>query len=108
LLPKPNKPGRPPTWSKRQLIDSIRLRVGAPWGDVPTGYGALRTVYGLFADLETGQYWRRRTATAMRPATQMTRATRPAITRRAPTSASGRKRHGPATGSMDGVPVGST
>ena len=27
LLPKGTKPGRPPKWSKRQLIDGIRWRV---------------------------------------------------------------------------------
>jgi transposase len=37
LLPKGKKPGRPPTWSKRQLIDGIRWRsrTGAPWRDLP-------------------------------------------------------------------------
>jgi transposase len=37
LLPKGKKPGRPPKWSKRQLIDGIRwrVRVGSPWRDVP-------------------------------------------------------------------------
>ncbi|MFB9248716.1 transposase [Sphaerisporangium melleum] len=27
LLPKGKKPGRPPTWTWRQLIDGIRFRV---------------------------------------------------------------------------------
>ncbi|WP_376770311.1 transposase, partial [Actinomadura kijaniata] len=33
LLPTPKGPGRPPQWTKRQLIDGIgwRVRVGAPW-----------------------------------------------------------------------------
>ena len=50
LLPKGKKPGRPPTWSKRQLIDGIRwrTRTGAPWRDVPARYGPWQTVYGLF------------------------------------------------------------
>lgn len=32
LLPKGKRPGRPPQWSRRQLIDGIRwrIRVGAP------------------------------------------------------------------------------
>jgi transposase len=36
LLPKGKKPGRPPKWSKRQLIEGIRwrIRVGSPWRDV--------------------------------------------------------------------------
>ncbi|GAA2685252.1 hypothetical protein GCM10010428_56070 [Actinosynnema pretiosum subsp. pretiosum] len=50
LLPVGVKPGRPPKWSKRQLIDGIRwrVRVGAPWRDVPPDYGPWQTVYGLF------------------------------------------------------------
>jgi transposase len=50
LLPQGKKPGRPPKWSKRQLIDGIRwrVRVGAPWRDVPDCYGPWQTVYGLF------------------------------------------------------------
>ncbi|MFJ1551790.1 transposase [Streptomyces sp. NPDC088246] len=33
LLPKGKKPGQPPTWTRRQLIDGIRFRVrtGIPW-----------------------------------------------------------------------------
>ncbi|MFG6200511.1 transposase [Nonomuraea sp. JJY05] len=41
LLPVPRRPGGPSQWSKRQLIDGIRwrLRVGAPWRDVPSASG---------------------------------------------------------------------
>jgi transposase len=37
LLPKPKKPGRPPKWIKRRLIDGIgwRVRISSPWRDVP-------------------------------------------------------------------------
>jgi transposase len=51
LLPTPTKPGRPPKWTKRQLIDGIRwrTRVGAPWRDVPDRYGRWQTVYGPLA-----------------------------------------------------------
>ena len=37
LLPAPRRSGRPSEWTKRQLIDGIRwrVRVGAPWRDVP-------------------------------------------------------------------------
>ncbi|WP_234384886.1 transposase [Streptomyces sp. MMG1121] len=33
ILPKSKRPGRPPTWVRRQLIDGIRYRVrtGIPW-----------------------------------------------------------------------------
>ena len=50
LLPTGRKPGRPPKWTKRQLIDGIRWRVraAAPWRDVPPAYGPRQTVYGLF------------------------------------------------------------
>src|ERR1044071_7679323 len=49
LLPTGKKSGRPPTWSKRQLIDGIRwrTRTGAPWRDVPARYGPWPAVYGL-------------------------------------------------------------
>jgi transposase len=41
LLPSGKKPGRPPVWTKRQLINGIRWRVraGAPWRDMPPDYG---------------------------------------------------------------------
>jgi transposase len=50
LLPRGVRSGRPPKWSKRQLIDGIRWRVraGTPWRDVPPAYGPWQTVYGLF------------------------------------------------------------
>jgi transposase len=62
LLPKPMSPrtGRPPTWSKRQLIDGIRWRVraGTPWRDVPATYGPWQTVYGLFRRWQRAGVWR--------------------------------------------------
>lgn len=53
--------GRPPKWSKRQLIDGIRwrTRVGAPWRDVPEFYGPWQTVYGLFRRWQRDGTWRR-------------------------------------------------
>nr|WP_220289541.1 transposase [Streptomyces sp. MBT84] len=35
------KPGRPPIWTRRLLINGIRFRVrtGIPWRDRPDGYG---------------------------------------------------------------------
>ena len=61
LLPKGKKSGRPPKWSKRQLIDGIRwrTRVGAPWRDVPAWYGHWRTVYGLFRRWQLDGTWAR-------------------------------------------------
>ena len=49
LLPVPTRSGRPSAWTKRQLIDGIRwrVRVGAPWRDVPDCYGSWRVVCGL-------------------------------------------------------------
>jgi transposase len=60
-LPKGTKPGRPPTWTKRQLIDGIRwrTRTGAPWRDVPARYGAWQTVYGLFRRWQRDGTWAR-------------------------------------------------
>ena len=61
LLPRVKKPGRPPTWTKRQLIDGIRWRVrtGAPWRDVPDRYGRWQSVYGLFRRWQRDGSWRR-------------------------------------------------
>jgi len=61
LLPKGRKPGRPPKWSKRQLIDGIRWRVrtGTPWRDVPDCYGHWRTVYGLYRRWQRDGTWAR-------------------------------------------------
>ena len=61
LLPMGKKPGRPPKWSKRQLIDGIRwrVRVGSPWRDVPDCYGPWQTVYGLFRRWQRAGVWQR-------------------------------------------------
>ncbi|MFE3247035.1 IS5 family transposase [Kitasatospora indigofera] len=61
LLPVGKKPGRPPVWSKRQLIDGIRwrTRTGAPWRDVPLRYGEWETVYGLFRRWQRDGTWKR-------------------------------------------------
>ncbi|KXK59692.1 transposase [Micromonospora rosaria] len=61
LLPVGKKPGRPPKWSKRQLIDGIRwrTRVGAPWRDVPDCYGPWQTVYGLYRRWQRDGTWQR-------------------------------------------------
>jgi transposase len=61
LLPIGKRPGRPPKWSKRQLIDGIRWRVrtSAPWRDVPPGYGPWQTVYGLFRRWQRDGTWKR-------------------------------------------------
>lgn len=58
LLPKA-RTGRPPKWSKRQLIDGIRwrTRTGAPWRDVPAEYGPWQTVYGLFRRWQRDGTW---------------------------------------------------
>jgi transposase len=59
LLPKGKKPGRPVTWTKRQLIDGIRwrTRTGAPWRDVPARYGSWQRVYGLFRAWQRDGTW---------------------------------------------------
>ena len=60
LLPRGKKPGRPPTWARRQLIDGIRWRVrtGAPWRDVPARYGPWASVYQLFRRWQRDGTWR--------------------------------------------------
>ena len=61
LLPRGKKPGRPPAWAKRQLINGIRwrTRAGAPWRDVPPQYGPWQTVYGLFRRWQRDGTWRK-------------------------------------------------
>jgi transposase len=61
LLPKGKKSGRPSKWTKRQLIDGIRwrVRVGAPWRDVPAAYGSWQAVYGLFRRWQRAGVWAR-------------------------------------------------
>ena len=61
LLPASRGPGRPPKWTKRQLIDGIRWRVrtGSPWRDVPPAYGPWQTVYGLFRRWQRNGTWRK-------------------------------------------------
>jgi len=59
LLPAPRRPGRPSKWTKRQLIDGIRwrVRVGAPWRDVPACYGSWQAVYALFRRWQRDGVW---------------------------------------------------
>ncbi|GAB3429771.1 IS5 family transposase [Flindersiella endophytica] len=59
LLPVACRPGRPSKWSKRQLIDGIRwrVRVGAPWRDVPEYYGSWQAVYSLFRRWQRAGVW---------------------------------------------------
>jgi transposase len=59
LLPAVSSNGRPPKWEKRQLIDGIRwrIRIGAPWRDVPAEYAPWPTVYGLFRRWQRDGTW---------------------------------------------------
>jgi transposase len=59
LLPKPKRSGRPSSFGKRQLIDGIRwrVRVGAPWRDVPPCYGSWPAVAGLFRRWQRAGVW---------------------------------------------------
>jgi transposase len=61
LLPTPRRPGRPPTWTKRQLIDGIRwrIRAGTPWRDVPECYGSWAAAYALFRRWQRDGTWPR-------------------------------------------------
>ncbi|MFJ7593414.1 transposase [Streptomyces sp. NPDC097617] len=53
--------GRPPLWSRRQLIDGIRFRVrtGVPWRDVPVEYGPWGRTYDLFRRWQRNGIWQR-------------------------------------------------
>jgi transposase len=59
LLPVPSRSGRPSVWHRRQLIDGIRWRVrtGALWRDMPTGYGSWAAAYGLFRRWQRAGVW---------------------------------------------------
>ncbi|MEU4704401.1 transposase [Nonomuraea dietziae] len=59
LLSAPSGRGRPPKWSRRQLIDGIRwrIRTGAPWRDVPEFYAPCSTVYGRFRRWQRDGTW---------------------------------------------------
>jgi len=61
LLPRGKKPGRPRTWTRRQLIGGIRwrTRAGSPWRDVPERYGPWQSVYGLFRRWQRDGTWRK-------------------------------------------------
>jgi transposase len=59
LLPAPKRPGRPSSWSRRQLIDGMRwrIRVGAPWRDVPPQSGSWSAVYARFRRWQRAGIW---------------------------------------------------
>lgn len=61
LLPAPKRSGRPSLWTRRQLIDGIRwrIRVGAPWRDIPRQYGSWSAVYALFRRWQRNGTWKR-------------------------------------------------
>ncbi|MFI1707721.1 IS5 family transposase [Streptomyces griseoruber] len=61
LLPVGKKPGRPRTWTRRQLVDGIRwrTRTGAPWRDIPERYGPWDRVYDLFRRWQRNGTWKR-------------------------------------------------
>ncbi|MGW1887972.1 transposase [Streptomyces sp. NPDC001970] len=61
LLPTGKKPGRPPIWTRRQLIDGIRFRfrTGIPWRDVPEQHGPWARVYDLFRRWQRDGTWQR-------------------------------------------------
>ncbi|MFD4562129.1 IS5 family transposase [Streptomyces sp. NPDC058469] len=61
LLPLGKRPGRPPAWRRRQLVDGIRCRTrtGAPWRDVPERYGPWYRAYDLFRRWQRNGTWKR-------------------------------------------------
>lgn len=61
LLSKGKKSGRPPIWTRRQLIDGIRFRTrtGVPWRDVPERYGPWARSYDLFRRWQRDGTWQR-------------------------------------------------
>ena len=61
LLPEAPVRGRPRRYALRALIDGVRwrVRVGAPWRDVPARYGPWWRVYALFRVWQTAGVWER-------------------------------------------------
>jgi transposase len=59
LLPAGARPGRPPVHPRRRLIDGVRwrVRVGAPWRDVPERYGPWQSVYTFFRRWQLAGVW---------------------------------------------------
>lgn len=59
LLPAGKRPGRPPKYPRRQLIDAIRwrTRAGSPWRDVPPQYGPWQSAYDLFRRWQRNGTW---------------------------------------------------
>lgn len=58
-LPVGSGKGRPPKWTKRQIIDGIRWRVrtGTPWRDVPETYPPWQTLYDWFRRWQRDGTW---------------------------------------------------
>jgi transposase len=61
LLPLASRPGRPPVHPRRRMIDGVRwrVRVGAPWRDVPERYGPWQSVYSFFRRWQRAGVWAR-------------------------------------------------
>lgn len=61
VLPVVSGKGRPPKWTKRQIIDGIRWRVrtGTPRRDVPEVYAPWQTLYGWFRRWQREGTWAR-------------------------------------------------
>lgn len=59
VLPAVSGKGRPPKWTKRQIIDGIRWRVrtGTPWRDVPEAYPPWQTLYHWFRRWQRDGTW---------------------------------------------------
>lgn len=59
LLPVRTGLGRPAKWARRRLLDGIRwrVRVGAPWRDVPERYGHWQSIYQLFRRWQRTGVW---------------------------------------------------
>jgi transposase len=51
--------GRPPVHPRRRLIDGVRwrVRVGAPWRDVPERYGPWQSIYTFFRRWQLAGVW---------------------------------------------------
>ncbi|MEU6133293.1 IS5 family transposase [Saccharopolyspora sp. NPDC047091] len=59
VLPPRPVVGRRPKWTRRQLLNGVRwrVRVGAPWRDVPERYGHWQSIYQLFRRWQRAGVW---------------------------------------------------
>ncbi|HVF85177.1 MAG TPA: IS5 family transposase [Abditibacteriaceae bacterium] len=59
LVPEPKPGGRPPSWSRRAILNGIfyLLRSGCPWRMMPREYPPWQTLYRYFRAWQQSNVW---------------------------------------------------